>query len=227
VSQAVSGTLLAPLFPLPDTVFFPETVLPLHVFEPRYRRLAADCLAGDGRLVVVRLRPGWDKDYEGRPPVHEVGGLGDVVQSERLSDGRYNLLVVGRARVRIEAEEARPDLPYRLARVRPLADVLPPGGGRDLGEPLRTLRGAHVRLLAALGQAHADVVSRVTAAGASPGAVVDRIVSAVVPDVAVRQRLLETLEVDRRVELAASAVADLLAFVSGPSSGDDEDDDED
>ena len=50
--------LRIPVFPLPEVVFFPGTVLPLHVFEPRYRRMVADCLAGDGRLAVAMLRPG-------------------------------------------------------------------------------------------------------------------------------------------------------------------------
>jgi len=60
------------IFPLPEAVFFPETVLPLHVFEPRYRQMVADCLAADGWMAVVMLRPGWEKDYQGRPPVESI-----------------------------------------------------------------------------------------------------------------------------------------------------------
>lgn len=66
-----------PLFPLPETVFFPHTLLPLHVFEPRYRAMVADCLAGEKRMVVVRLLPGWEQDYYGRPPIHTVAGAGE------------------------------------------------------------------------------------------------------------------------------------------------------
>ena len=98
--------LRIPIFPLPEVVFFPDTVLPLHVFEPRYRQMIADCLAGDRWLGVAMLRPGWEKDYQGRPPVHDVAGAGEILQAEVLADGRFNILLDGRARVRILEEEA-------------------------------------------------------------------------------------------------------------------------
>ena len=79
--------LRIPIFPLPEVVFFPETVLPLHVFEPRYRQMIADCLAGDRWLAVAMLRAGWEKDYQGRPPVHGVAGAGEIIQAEMLADG--------------------------------------------------------------------------------------------------------------------------------------------
>jgi Lon protease-like protein len=217
--------LEVPVFPLPEVVFFPETLLPLHVFEPRYRQMVADCLAGDGRLVVAMLRPGWEKDYQGRPPVFPVAGLGEIIHVETLSDGRYNLLLDGRMRVRIEAEVPA-ERAYRVARVRPLADTLPAGGARALGERLRTLRAAHAKLLEALGQSHADVVCRLTVAGAGPGAVVDRISSAAVPDAAVRQRLLESLDVGERVELATTALLDVLTLVAASDGEEDEEEGE-
>jgi Lon protease-like protein len=213
------------LFPLPDVVFFPETLLPLHVFEPRYRRLVADALAADGRLAVVKLRPGWEKNYEGRPPVHAVAGLGEIVQAESLADGRYNILLYGLARIRIEGEEEAPDLPYRVAR----ATRLQPSGGvpttREGESPLTALRQTHIKLLHALGQAQPDVVGRVTVAGADSGGTIDRIVSSVIPDATLRQRALETVDVDQRLQLAEKALADLLTFVGG-ASGDDDDADE-
>lgn len=207
--------LRVPLFPLPDVVFFPETVLPLHVFEARYRRMVADCLDGDRRLAVVRLRPGWEKDYEGRPPVHEVACVGEILQAELLPDGRSNILLDGRLRVRIEGEDASGDRPYRVAQARPLRDRGVGAADPGLSDGLLALRAVHAKLLGALGQAHPEMVGRLTAAGMSPGAVVDRIVSAVVPDAAVRQRVLETLDVPERLELASAALAELLAFVTG------------
>jgi Lon protease-like protein len=210
-----------PIFPLPEVVFFPETVLPLHVFEPRYRRMIADCLAGDARLAVVMLRPGWEHDYQGRPPVHGVAGVGEIMQAERLADGRYNILLDGRSRVRIE-EELALERPYRTVRAQPLPDKLRQADRASLAERLASLRGTHAKLLDALGQGHADVVGRLTIAGAGAGAVVDRIVSAVVPDAAVRQRILEAVDVSERLDLANAALLDLLALVAG-SEGDGED----
>jgi Lon protease-like protein len=218
--------LQIPIFPLPEVVFFPETVLPLHVFEPRYRRLVADCLAGDRWLAVTLLRPGWERDYEGRPPVHAVAGAGEIIHCEALADGRYNILIDGRTRIRIE-EEIQDGRPYRRARARRLPDVLEDAEHPGLAEGMLTLRAAHAKLLEALGQAHPDLVGRLTAAGAPPGAVIDRIVSAVVPDAAVRQRVLETVEVGARLEVATAALFDLLALVSGPDDSDkDQEDDE-
>ena len=97
--------LRVPIFPLPEVVFFPETVLPLHVFEPRYRQMVADCLAADGWMAVVMLRPGWEKDYQGRPPVESIAGVGEIIQAEMLADGRYNILLHGRSRIRVLSEE--------------------------------------------------------------------------------------------------------------------------
>jgi len=220
----VAEPIPLPIFPLPEVVFFPETVLPLHVFEPRYRALVADCLAGTRWLAVPMLRAGWERDYQGRPPVHAVAGAGEIMQAERLADGRYNVLLDGRVRIRIE-EELASGRAYRVVRARPLPDVLDDADRASLGERLATLRGSHAKLLDALGQSHADVVGRLTVAGARPGAVIDRIVSAVVPDAAVRQRILETVDVSERLDLANAALLDLLALVAGSEAdGDDEPD---
>src|SRR5687768_12707370 len=87
-----------PIFPLPDLVFFPGTLLPLHIFEPRYKRMISDLLA-DGRLLgVVQLRPGWDKDYYGNPAVYKVMGVGELVEHRRHADGRYDILLEGKFR---------------------------------------------------------------------------------------------------------------------------------
>jgi Lon protease-like protein len=218
--------LRIPIFPLPEAVFFPETVLPLHVFEPRYRQMVEDCLAGDRWLGVAMLRAGWEKDYQGRPPVHAVAGAGEVLQAEALSDGRYNILLDGRSRVRILAEEPPGGRLYRVARVQKLADRGPSPDDRAFHGRLQELRAAHARLLVALGQSHPDVVGRLTVAGASPGAVIDRIVSAVVPDAEVRQRVLEAVDVSERLDLAAGALGDLLSMVAG-REGEEEDEPDD
>ena len=67
---------LLPLFPLPNVVLFPNVFLPLHIFEPRYREMVADAIAGDRMIGMVLLRPGWENNYEGRPPVYPIGCSG-------------------------------------------------------------------------------------------------------------------------------------------------------
>lgn len=110
-----------PLFPLPGTALFPGMPLPLHVFEPRYRRMVQDALAGARVVGMVLLKPGWEDDYLGRPAVYPVGCAGHLQACEALPDGRFNIVLAGLARFRILHEED--DRPYRLARVAELSEA--------------------------------------------------------------------------------------------------------
>src|SRR5205085_7572406 len=92
---------LLPLFPLPNVVLFPNVFLPLHIFEPRYRDLVADAVAGDRLIGMVLLRPGWEHDYDGRPPVYPIVSSGVITHFERLNDGRYNIMLPCLERFRI------------------------------------------------------------------------------------------------------------------------------
>jgi uncharacterized protein len=103
-----------PLFPLPGVVLLPGTLLPLHIFEPRYRTMVSDALESDRMIGMALLKPGWEQADE-PPPIYPIGGAGEIVESEDLEDGRYNILLEGRFRYRI-LDETRPG-PYRLARV--------------------------------------------------------------------------------------------------------------
>ena len=109
------GEFVLPIFPLPNLVFFPNTRLPLHVFEPRYRQMVTDAIETDKRFGIVLLRPGWETDYFGAPAVHGCGTLGTIEQAVPLDDGRFNILVRGDVRFRILGEVNRN--PYRTARV--------------------------------------------------------------------------------------------------------------
>ena len=111
---------LLPLFPLPNVVLFPNVFLPLHIFEPRYREMVADALAADRLIGMVLLRPGWERDYEGRPPVYPVGCTGVITHAEHLPDGRYNIVLRGVERFRIAQEEG--SRAYRRAIVEPLGE---------------------------------------------------------------------------------------------------------
>lgn len=113
---------VARLFPLPGLVLFPHAVQPLHIFEPRYRQMAADALAGDRLIALVLLQPGWEETYDATPAVYPVACLGRVAVDQLLPDGRYNLVLRGLARVRI-VEELTTDKRYRVARVEVLEDA--------------------------------------------------------------------------------------------------------
>lgn len=127
-SKGFDGTVR--LFPLPNVVMFPYVIQPLHIFEPRYREMMADALAGNRMLAPVLLRPGWEEQYHLRPAVHEVACLGRITSEERLADGRYNLLLHGLGRVRL-LEEVADDRPFRVARVELLYDRIPSADEED------------------------------------------------------------------------------------------------
>jgi Lon protease-like protein len=113
-------SLKIPLFPLPGVVLLPGTLLPLHVFEPRYREMVAHALAGEGIIGMALLADGSDP-MAAAPPIHPVGGAGRIVEVEALEDGRYNIVLEGRFRYRVVSED--PPAPYRVATVEPLPPV--------------------------------------------------------------------------------------------------------
>lgn len=116
---------LLPIFPLQQVVLFPRVRCPLHIFETRYRQLTLDALASDERIGMVTLRPEHAASLAGDPPLFDVGCEGRIVQSEKLPDGRYNIVLLGARRFRILDEPGRPEARlYRSARVEYLDDPL-------------------------------------------------------------------------------------------------------
>src|SRR6187200_3413569 len=110
-----------PIFPLPNVVLFPNVFLPLHIFETRYRQMVDAALNGDRIIGMVLLRPGWEGDYEGRPPVYPIGCAGVITHAERLPDGRFNIVLRGMEKFRIAGEETTGEL-YRIASVVPVPE---------------------------------------------------------------------------------------------------------
>jgi hypothetical protein len=108
-----------PIFPLPNVVLFPAALLPLHIFEPRYRAMVADALEAERLIGMVMLRPGWERHYEGTPAVYPIGCAGFITHAERLPDGRYNIMLRGLEKFRILDERGarEGDERYRVARV--------------------------------------------------------------------------------------------------------------
>jgi len=110
-----------PMFPLQEVLLFPGQILPLHIFEPRYRQMIEDSLDGPGRIVMATIRPG-SSATEGKPPdVLPVAGIGEIVRHEKLPDGRFLIWLLGLQRVRIE--EVPSDRLYRQVRCRPFEEV--------------------------------------------------------------------------------------------------------
>src|ERR1051325_4223863 len=100
----MGADLVVPLFPLPNAVLFPRAVLPLHIFEERYKTMTADALAGDKLVAMALLKSGWEKSYYSRPPIEPVVCVGKILAHEKLADGTYNFLLQGLQRAAISRE---------------------------------------------------------------------------------------------------------------------------
>ncbi len=104
------------LFPLSDLVMFPSNVLPLHIFESRYKEMFEDALRGDRLVAMATLMPGFEHDYYGRPPVCPAICIGRVISHQRTPQGTYNLMLVGLERAQIE-HEIEPVRSFRRGKV--------------------------------------------------------------------------------------------------------------
>jgi Lon protease-like protein len=129
-----------PIFPLPAVVLFPNVFLPLHIFEPRYRQMIADALSGDRLIGMVLLRPGFEDDYEGRPPVYHTGCSGLITHAEKVEDGRFNIVLRGLDKFTIHGEEEpAPGELYRRAIITPIDETVSAGERDPLRESRRKL----------------------------------------------------------------------------------------
>ncbi len=124
-----------PVFPLPEVFLFPGQVLPLHIFEPRYRQMIEDSLDGPGRIAIACAEDEVEAGDADTPPLRKIAGLGEIARHDKLPDGRFLIWLGGVARVRIE--EVPSDRMYRRVRCE-LADEIPPSHDRaaDLRQPL-------------------------------------------------------------------------------------------
>ncbi|MFO0847446.1 MAG: LON peptidase substrate-binding domain-containing protein [Gemmataceae bacterium] len=194
---------VARLFPLPNLVLFPQVVQKLHIFEPRYRQMTADALAGDTLITLVLLKPGWEGEYDDRPGIEPVGCLGRVIDHEKLPDGRYNLRLRGLARLRI-GPELPSDKLYRVAEASLMADAVPPDFGR-LIEHRRRLADAVLHRFGPDGSAHQHL--RELFEGELPlGQLCDVLAYALPLPLDLKQRLLAEADVGLRADVLADAL---------------------
>ena len=115
ILDPVSIPKVIPLFPLPNLVFFPRTYVPLHIFEPRYREMVQAAAASHRMIGMVLLKEGWEADYEGAPAIFAMGCVGRMMNVQRLSDGRSNILLQGLRRFEIQHEVGAES--YRQGRI--------------------------------------------------------------------------------------------------------------
>lgn len=212
--QLTSALRRLPLFPLPNAVLFPHALLPLHIFEERYRVMVRDVLTGTRCLAVGLLVPD-AREADELPAVEQIAGVGEVVMAHELPDGRFNLVVRGRARVRID-RELPSGRPYRLVAATELPD-LPITDAAEIVDADQTLRALIGRLADAIPEG-GELLRQVIAAQETPAELVDGVASALIVDPALRQRLLETRDVGQRLERVAAEVVAMTARIGAPGT---------
>jgi len=193
VSSSLPDTL--PLFPLPGVALFPDLPLPLHIFEPRYREMLKDALAGSRFIGIVQLRPG----ETGEPkPVFDIGCAGRIEGVAELQDGRSNIVLRGVSRFHID-EELPSDRLYRTARVTPLIEKI-------LDED--ALTDSLARVLHEIGQID-EGMTLLARTGEAPKALVVNMLAQLLPlEDLERQSLVEAATIDDR----ARRLAEILDF---------------
>jgi ATP-dependent Lon protease len=193
-----------PVFPLPQAVLFPGARMPLHIFEPRYRRMTRDALDTHRLLAIAHIASPVRLDAQGHPEIEPIAGVGAIVEARELPDGRFDIVLEGRARVRLVELPFVP--PYRRAVAEPIDDAA--GDVRP---------GDHASLLAVANAFVAYIQSKDSAfqltlpTSLSPGRIADLCAHHLVLDARERQELLETLDAGARVRRVADALAEQLA----------------
>ena len=202
-----------PLFPLEDVVLFPHSMIPLHIFEARYRKMVRDVL-GSNRLIAISLQLEKEDLEEGNVPrVAVVASVGELVLAQELPDGRFNLVVRGRARIGID-EELASDEPYRLVAAHEIPDD-PSNEPGEVDEADTALRA----LVSGLAESIPDggeLLKHVAAAQDTPAALANVVAASLVADAKARQRLLETTDVFERLERLSNEVVALIDRVGKP-----------
>jgi ATP-dependent Lon protease len=204
---------VARLFPLPNVVVFPHVMQPLHVFEPRYRALLEEALGGDGLIAMAILAPGWEKDYEGRPPLRPAACLCKVATHHRTSDGNYNALLLGVKRIEI-VRELPPAKLFREAEVRLCHDDYPEDAALPRASLQRRLLDLFKNSLPKLAET-TEGLDQLLGKHVPLGMLTDIVAYTLELGVERKHRLLVETNVDRRVEI-------LLEYLTTAATGDEQ-----
>lgn len=189
-----------PIFPLPRVVFFPDTLLPLHVFEPRYRAMLAHCLATHRAMVVVRIRPDGATNADGAPEIESIAGAGVVIEHEQLADGRSNLVLAGRARVRLV------ELPFVAPFRRARCTILPPVASSVSDVDRASLVAAATSFVREI-RKRDDAFQFGLPDGSDAAVLADLCAAHLVVDADSRQRALEELDEAKRIRFVTRELA--------------------
>jgi Lon protease-like protein len=207
--QGLSGRMVLRLFPLPGVVLLPNAVLPLHIFETRYKQMTEDALASDRLVTIVMTRPTAEWEGKGAPTLEEYACVGRILKYEWLPDGRFNFLLLGLRRVRLVREVPSGKL-YRAAEAEVIDDC---EVDESAVEPLKsTVLGLFRDFLERQGGVHPDL-DAVISAPLPAGVLADILAHALPLALETKQELLA----ERQVEVRLDVLHRWLLNVSDPT----------
>ena len=201
------------VFPLYGVAVLPGTPTPFHIFEPRYKALVKAALEGDRVVAIPALLHKADAQQL-RPPLKPICGAGIIESEQEYPDGRYDIIVRGLARVRLVEELSRGAM-YREWRAEILEEIWPAAGAAALSSQLEALRQLVYELSTRRPEeSGAPQLAEAVAQMSDPSAIVDLVGAAVVSDPESRQKVLEELDVARRLEYVLEEVAGVVLVLS-------------
>jgi uncharacterized protein len=204
-----------PLFPLPNTVLFPRTFLPLHIFEPRYRVMVSAVIKEGGAMGVVMMKSADDK--ADKADVNRVAGSGRIVHYNELADGRFMILLRGMQRISIEKEVDTSE-PFRRFLVSEILEDEMHGGTAE--QAIATMNNCATQIALAMSEGGPELLKAVGMAK-QPGELADLLASALIGEPELQQALLEMPRAIERVDKVVATMAELLLSLPGskPSPG--------
>jgi Lon protease-like protein len=203
-----------PLFPLSNILLLPGVYLPIHIFEPRYRRMVEDALEGHELIALGALDERLPPDAHGRPSIFDHAGLGLIQRSTRYPDGRFDLLIAGCGRLRV-VEEFQPqlDIPYRRVKTELILDHTETSAP-ELSRAMSGLRSLCTRVVVSLGDGNEELLSRINEIDEA-GVLADTIAVAAVQEPDDRRRILAEPDPAKRIEIVNGVLGALLLQQGG------------
>ncbi len=189
-----------PVMTLPHTVFFPQALLPLHIFEPRYRQMLRDVLARDRLFAVARLDPALAAQPDADEPAHLVATVGIIRACQKADRESSNLLLQGLCRV--EIQKIVRQHPYRLVAIRPLTTTVGGNHSQLESERLEVMRLLNLRRR--LGTPAPKGMTRFLESIEDFDSFADLAAFNLCEDSAIKQKLLEELDTRRRLQRFAA-----------------------
>jgi Lon protease-like protein len=196
---------LARVFPLPNLVMFPHVMQAMHIFEPRYRALFEEAIEDDQLITLGVLEPGWEADYEGRPPLQKTACLCRIASHQRTPEGTYNVLLLGVRRLQL-GDECPPAKPFRVFEAEILDDHLPAQLSPEAGNAAqRQLLSAFKRAMPKIPDSY-DQLDQLLGNQITLGMLTDIVAYTVDMALSVKTALLAEQDVYRRTQMLLEAL---------------------